>query len=141
MCSASRQRAATVALVRAAQKGLPKAKARHVAREWKARAVLLARATRRRSGGEAGGDGEETACHASVPWHDLPPEILCHILSYVLPVTLGAAACVSKAWRDAARSEHLWERFVSSKCKRGEETLHRCFGAMVTGAAIHGGLR
>lgn len=91
------------ALVAAAQRALPKAKASRIARTWKARAVSLTREGKKRA--------TPVEDDASQPVR-LPLEVLDHVLAQLHPVSLARAACVCREWREAASAGRLWQRFL-----------------------------
>ncbi|KAL4853854.1 F-box protein [Chlorella vulgaris] len=116
-CDARLQsRTALAALMAAAERHLPQARRKELARQYRQRGLWLHRGQQRLgSGSGPGGSDEDSDSERAEPAtiHELPSDVRDHVLRYLDPISLACAACVSREWRDAASRDALWQRHCS----------------------------
>ena len=95
----------------AAERRLPQARRQALGREYRAAGVTLARRGRRgrvQAARQIAGD-DSGAAEEPASFDELPMEVTVAVMRYLDPLTLATAACVSRAWRQAASDDWLWQ--------------------------------
>ncbi|KAF6256976.1 hypothetical protein COO60DRAFT_1640328 [Scenedesmus sp. NREL 46B-D3] len=108
---------AVAALLAVARRVLPQQKRNQLVNLQRSAAVAASRACRKHAGAEGSGFAAGTGYGADdaegvVVLGDVPLEVVRGILQAVDPLSLAAASCVCRAWRELAADDGLWQHHL-----------------------------